>query len=170
MAYSEVVLGLGSNQGDSKRILREAAAVLTGFLVGARLSSLYSTAPLYVTDQGRFLNMALSGSYGGTPRVLLDRIHEVEARFGRDRSRERRRGERTLDIDILLFDDLVLDDGPVLVIPHPGLLERKFALLPLLELKPEAVDPRTRRPLWQSYQALPEQGIYYDELADYNHR
>ncbi len=170
MAYSEVVLGLGSNRGDSDRILIDAAAVLGTILGEARRSSLYRTAPLYVTDQAAFLNAALCGTYDGGPRDLLALIHQVEVRFGRDRSRERRRGERTLDIDILLFADLVVADEPILIIPHPGLLERKFALLPLLELLPEAVDPRSRRPLWENYLALPEQGIYYAGLADYNQR
>jgi 2-amino-4-hydroxy-6-hydroxymethyldihydropteridine diphosphokinase len=91
-----------------------------------------------------FLNTAVSGYYRGGPRDLLAEIHRLEAAYGRDRSRERRWGERTLDIDILLFGDLVME-GPELEIPHPRLHERRFALEPLLELCPEAADPRTGR-------------------------
>jgi len=170
MAYSKVVLGLGSNRGDSRRIFFDAARVLAETLTTVRLSSLYRSTPLYVTDQPAFLNAALAGCYGGNPWELLEYVHLVEARFGRDRSRERRRGERTLDIDILLFGDLVMDHDPRLRIPHPGLLERKFALLPLLELEPEAIDPRSQRPLWETYLSLPVQGIYYADIADYNQR
>ena len=116
-----------------------------------------------MTDQGRFINTAVAGFYpeplaqgastGGEPqplrasaegsaRKLLRRINEIEARFGRDRSRERRWGERPLDIDILLFGGLVLKESG-LEIPHPRLRERRFALEPLLELLPEAEEPGT---------------------------
>jgi 2-amino-4-hydroxy-6-hydroxymethyldihydropteridine diphosphokinase len=92
-----------------------------------------------------FLNTAVSGCYDGGPWELLDEIHRIEAAYGRDRSRERRWGERTLDIDILLFGGLVVAEGPGLEIPHPRLHERRFALEPLLELSPDARDPRTGR-------------------------
>jgi 2-amino-4-hydroxy-6-hydroxymethyldihydropteridine diphosphokinase len=110
----------------------------------------------------------MTGYCSLAPYDLLSRIHEVEARFGRDRSRERRRGQRTLDVDILLYGDSVIDEPPALQIPHPGLRERKFALLPLLELWPEAADPRDRSPLADLLAILPPQGIYYADLAPYN--
>jgi 2-amino-4-hydroxy-6-hydroxymethyldihydropteridine diphosphokinase len=121
---------------------------------------------MYVTDQGCFINTVAEGfyplAYGSSPTVsattLLSRLHEIEARFGRDRSKERRWGERLLDIDILLFGDLTLNEAE-LTIPHPRLKERRFALEPLLELFPNAVEPGTG--LFYRYycNALPDQGV-----------
>ncbi len=123
---------------------------------------------MYVLDQPRYLNAAVTGFFAGTPHELLSFVQEVEAQFGRDRSRERRRGERTLDVDILLFGASVVDEPPSLEIPHPGLRERKFALIPLLELLPEAVDPRDGTSLADLLPGLGTQGIYYADLAPYN--
>ena len=146
--------------GDSRRIVLDAITALEQVLAELRRASLYETDPLYVTDQGRFINTAVAGLYGGKPRELLSRIHEIEASFGRDRSRERRMGERTLDIDILLFGELnaVLPasaNEPCLEIPHPRLKERRFALQPLLELLPDAAEPGTGIPYRRICEALP---------------
>jgi 2-amino-4-hydroxy-6-hydroxymethyldihydropteridine diphosphokinase len=154
------VLGLGSNQGDSRRILEGVITALGGVLGDIRRASFIETEPLYVTDQGRFLNTAVAGFYAGTPRELLDTLHRIEASFGRDRARERRWGERPADIDILLLGDLVFSDSS-LEIPHPRLRERRFALIPLLELLPGARDPRTGRSYRDILEGLPPQGIYY---------
>ena len=120
-----------------------------------------------MTDQATFLNAAVCGLFRGSPRELLELAQETEAAFGRERAREIRRGARTLDVDILLFGDRVVDEGSELLIPHPGLTERKFALIPLLELHPEARDPRTGSLLFESLAVLPPQGIYYADLAPY---
>jgi len=88
----------------------------------------------------------------------LKLISETEARFGRDRSREIRWGERSLDIDILLFGNLILSD-PDLVIPHPRLEERRFAMEPLLELMPQACSPVTGAGYSGICAALPDQGV-----------
>jgi 2-amino-4-hydroxy-6-hydroxymethyldihydropteridine diphosphokinase len=140
-----VVLGLGSNQGDSPAILAGAVEKLRGAFKDLRLASVIETEPLYVTDQPRFLNTAAAGWYARSPGELLVFIQGIEAFYGRDRSRERRWGERTLDIDILLFGDQVVSNPPALEIPHPRLNERPFALKPLLELLPTARDPKTGR-------------------------
>ena len=152
------VLGLGSNLGDSCRIVLDATDALGKVLTGLRRASLYETDPLYVTDQGRFINTAAAGFYPrSAPELLLD-IQEIETRFGRDRARERRWGERLLDIDILLFGGLVINT-PDLEIPHPRLKERRFALEPLLELLPDAVEPGTGLSYKSICQALPEQKV-----------
>ncbi|MDR2150315.1 MAG: 2-amino-4-hydroxy-6-hydroxymethyldihydropteridine diphosphokinase [Spirochaetaceae bacterium] len=155
-----VVLGIGSNKGDSPRIVRAAIAVLDTILGSMRCASLYKTAPLYVLDQDYFFNTAVSGFYAHSPAVLLNTIHRLEASFGRDRSRERRFGERTLDIDILLFGQQICEE-PLLTIPHPRLHERAFALVPLLELIPDAVDPRTGIPLQTILARLPEKELAF---------
>jgi 2-amino-4-hydroxy-6-hydroxymethyldihydropteridine diphosphokinase len=135
--------------------------MLAGLLENIREARVLQSEPLHVTDQSRFYNTAVSGFYRGEALELLDSIHRIEASFGRDRSRERRWGERSLDIDILLFGDQVISLPPRLEIPHPRLRERCFALLPLLELFPDAADPLTGIPYRAILDSLPDQGIYY---------
>ena len=170
-----IVLGLGSNLGDSRRIILDAVKALEEILSGLRMASLYETAPLHVADQGRFINTAVTGLYAGeenlspgeslsrSARELLSAIHDIEARFGRDRSRERRWGERFLDIDILLFGNLSCKESD-LEIPHPRLKERRFALEPLLKLLPDAVEPGTGLSYRDICDALPEQGVAHYKL------
>ena len=149
------VLGLGSNKPynnlSSTELIVRAAGELQNTLTGICLSPLYKTAPLYITDQAVFYNAAVSAYFdeekpGISGRKsagkLLGIIQEIEACYGRDRSTERRWGERSLDIDILLFGDQVISKTD-LVIPHPRLKERAFALRPLLDLLPNARDPGT---------------------------
>jgi len=159
-------LGLGSNLGDSSQIVLDAVKALEEIITGVRRASLYETKPLYVTDQGSFINTVVEGLYmpekASSPQAsaksLLYRLHEIEARFGRDRSRERRWGERFLDIDILLFGDLI-ENETELTIPHPRLNERRFALEPLLELFPAAAEPGTGLFYRDICAALPDQGV-----------
>jgi len=153
-------LGLGSNLGDGAATLRAAFGRLAdGVLRAGRLSRLYRTRPLYVEDQPDFINAAAVGETALAPRELLAAVHRVEAEFGRDRARERPKGPRSLDIDILLYDSLVLDE-PDLVLPHPGLADQRFALAPLVELEPGLRDPRSGASYADILASLPEQGIY----------
>ena len=154
-----VFLSLGSNIGDRAGNLRRAFERLGEFLGNPRFSGVFQSAPLYVTDQPPFLNAAAEGVTELAPLELLRKIHGVEMALGRDRRREIRMGPRSLDIDILLFGSLVMDDA-ALTIPHPRLHERAFALIPLLELAPELRDPGTGRPFRESLEALGDQGVY----------
>jgi 2-amino-4-hydroxy-6-hydroxymethyldihydropteridine diphosphokinase len=116
-------------------------------------------------DQPDFLNLVLTGLVDVEPDELLEHTQKTEASFGRDRSRERPKGERTLDIDILLFGSLVLDTER-LKIPHPGMLERAFVLVPLLELDPELVHPGLSIRFSEALPGVRDQGIYlYDKAA-----
>ena len=152
-------LGLGSNVGDSAAIIRAAFASLETFLALSRLSRLWRTKAMYVTDQADFVNAAAMGETALSPRELLTAINSVETSFGRDRGSERFKGPRSLDIDILLYDDLVLRE-PDLVIPHAALRERQFALEPLLDLDPSLCDPLSGEPYAVVLASLPPQGIY----------
>jgi 2-amino-4-hydroxy-6-hydroxymethyldihydropteridine diphosphokinase len=87
------------------------------------------------------------------PEALLDELHRIEADFGRNRELEIRMGPRTLDLDILLADTLVMD-SPRLTIPHPRLPERLFVLVPLLEISPDLKDPRTGQPYAKALASL----------------
>jgi 2-amino-4-hydroxy-6-hydroxymethyldihydropteridine diphosphokinase len=134
----EALLGLGGNVGDVQSTLDQAVAVLCDghdVRLVAR-SSDYRTAPWGVTGQPPFVNLALAVDTTLTPRALLDHALRVEAMFGRDRAREQRWGPRTLDIDIIAFDGLELNEAG-LTLPHPRLFERAFVLAPLAEIVPD---------------------------------
>ena len=133
--------------------------MLGGVCDGLRLSSIYETEPVDVVDQPRFLNAAACGTTRLAPRALLEAVHGVERSLGRDRSTERRRGPRTIDVDLLLYEGHLLDD-PELTLPHPRLAERAFVLVPLLELTPELADPRTGEPYAAALARVGRAGVY----------
>lgn len=103
-------------------------------------SDFIQTAPVGPIPQGRYLNAAAIIQTTLSPEALLARLLDIERTRGRDRGREERWGPRTLDLDLLLFDDLVLDQ-PGLTIPHPRLIERAFVLIPLAQIAPDWIVP-----------------------------
>jgi 2-amino-4-hydroxy-6-hydroxymethyldihydropteridine diphosphokinase len=107
-------------------------------------SRLYETAPVGGPPQPDFLNAAVLIAWSASPLVLLDALHAIETKLGRVRSVPN--APRTIDLDILWIEGLILDDLR-LIVPHPRLHERAFALAPLLDIVPDAVDPRTNQPL-----------------------
>jgi 2-amino-4-hydroxy-6-hydroxymethyldihydropteridine diphosphokinase len=133
---ANALLGFGGNVGDVRKTLNDAVANFAdGKDVTLRYaSSHYRTPPWGVLNQPRFINMAISVETKLTPRALLQRAMNTEASFGRDRS-QGRWGPRTLDIDLLSYDDLVIDE-PGLILPHPRMFERAFVLVPLNEIVP----------------------------------
>jgi 2-amino-4-hydroxy-6-hydroxymethyldihydropteridine diphosphokinase len=98
-------------------------------------SGLYRTAPVGYVDQPAFVNAAVLLETPLDPPALLDALLAIERGFGRDRAAGPPKGPRTLDLDLLLYDDLVLDE-PALTLPHPALHERRFVLVPLAEIAP----------------------------------
>ena len=128
-------VGLGSNLGDREAAIRAAAEA-----IGAqRLSPIVETEPWGYADQPRFLNAVAELETGLSARQLLDLLLEVERRLGRERTGPRW-GPRTIDLDLLLYGDETVDE-PGLVVPHPRLVEREFALRPLAELVPAHIIP-----------------------------
>ncbi|MBF7686667.1 2-amino-4-hydroxy-6-hydroxymethyldihydropteridine diphosphokinase [Acinetobacter rathckeae] len=128
-------IGLGSNLGDSRHILCQAVAQLAT-LGTINVSQLYSTPPMGPQDQPDYLNAVVELKTTLKPLALLDALQAFEQQSGRVRLR--RWGERTLDLDLLWYDDQNLKCDR-LTVPHIGLLERDFVLLPLLDLNPEMV-------------------------------
>jgi 2-amino-4-hydroxy-6-hydroxymethyldihydropteridine diphosphokinase len=135
---AEALLGLGGNLGDVRTTLARAVTALCDgreVQLVAR-SSDYRTPPWGVTDQPPFVNLAIVVETALTPRALLDRALTVEAMFGRDRIKELRWGPRILDIDIIAFDAIEIEESG-LTLPHPRLFERAFVLAPLAEIVPD---------------------------------
>jgi len=137
---AEALLGLGGNVGDVRATLDKAIALLADgravTLTGR--SSDYRTPPWRVTDQPAFVNLAIRIETTLSPRALLTRALGVERALGRDRANARRWGPRPIDIDLIAYDDVAIDE-PGLTLPHPRLFERAFVLLPLAEIVPERV-------------------------------
>lgn len=146
-------IALGSNLGDREATLRRAWTMLSDLCRANKLSSFYETRPMYVVDQPLYLNAVGQVSCDLEPLDMLDTLHRIERELGRDRTKEIRMGPRTLDLDILLCGDLVMD-SPKLTIPHPRITERMFVLVPLLALSPRLRDPRSGIPYAESLALL----------------
>ncbi len=134
-----VVLGLGSNVGDRLATLRAAVERIRLIAHVAAVSRVYESAAVG-PPQPAYLNAAVLVDWEATPHELLDATQAVELALGRVRTV--RWGPRTLDVDLLWIEGLAVDDAR-LVVPHPELVRRDFALVPLLDLVPDARDPRS---------------------------
>lgn len=155
---ADAYVGLGSNLGDRAATLREALRRL-GEAQGVEVvaaSPFVETAPVGgPPGQPKFLNAAARLSVELAPDALLDLLLRLEAELGRERAE--RWGPRTLDLDLLLYDDLILDTAR-LTVPHPRMHEREFVLEPLAQIAPAAVHPalgRTVRDLLETLKARP---------------
>jgi 2-amino-4-hydroxy-6-hydroxymethyldihydropteridine diphosphokinase len=142
-----VFIGIGSNEGDSEenciRSIKEM--VKDGRLRLQGVSSLYRTSPVSTIPQDDFVNCAIFVSWAGSPLSLLEFLMGIENRMGRVRD-GRKDSPRVIDLDILLFGNLVLQEHS-LTIPHAELHKRRFAMVPCLEIDPQIIHPGLRRPL-----------------------
>jgi len=136
-------LSLGSNLGDRENNLSRAMEELQdrGLKI-ARRSAIYETEPVEIRDQGWFLNCALEAETELMPRQLMNALLEIERDLGR--RRRIKYGPRVIDLDILLLGSSIVKT-PELVIPHPKMAERRFVLVPLAEIAPEAKHPVLRK-------------------------
>ena len=149
-------LSLGSNVGDRVAHLRDAIARLESIGRVVSVSSFYETEPVEVTDQPWFLNGAVGLETALTAEQLMARLLQIEQETGR--RRVQKKGPRTIDIDILLFDDLILD-SPDVTIPHPAMQERRFVLEPLAEIAAEARHPGMKKTIREMLEELPAGAI-----------
>lgn len=133
-------IALGSNLGDRRAIIEGALVDLSDLGHIPLRSAIVETEPVGPAGQGPYLNAACIMETELEPRALLDGMLKIEARHGRDRSREQRWGPRTLDLDLLLFGGAVIDE-PGLTVPHPRLHERRFVLEPLATIAPDWIVP-----------------------------
>ncbi len=157
MKLARAALALGSNLGDSRAILETALETLDktpGIALLSR-SHWYQTAPVG-PPQPDYINGCALLLVQVTPQQLLETLLAVEAQFGR--VRKERWGPRTLDLDLLLFDNLILD-APALQLPHPRMRERPFVLVPLAEIAPDWIEPVTGVAIADLAQNLDSTGV-----------
>jgi 2-amino-4-hydroxy-6-hydroxymethyldihydropteridine diphosphokinase len=135
---ASVLIALGGNVGDVRATFGKAIATICGMSQAALVarSSDYATPPWGDEDQPPFINACIEIDTALDPHALLFVLHKVEQKFGRDRAKERRWGPRTLDLDMIAYDDMSIDKVE-LTLPHPRLFERAFVLVPLAEIAPD---------------------------------
>ena len=154
-----VYLGIGSNLGDRLANVEKALALLREHeeIKILAVSQLIETEPQGGPAQEKFLNGTLKIDTDLMPLDLLSQIKMIERRLGRVKSDEVN-APRTMDLDILFYDDVVIVEGKSLTIPHPRLAERAFVLKPLLEIAPDLVHPRLNKTVKELYEALESHG------------
>jgi 2-amino-4-hydroxy-6-hydroxymethyldihydropteridine diphosphokinase len=144
-----IFIGLGSNEGDSIQILRDAYLDLkknVGYLIEG--SSIYESAPWGFESKNSFLNAVLKFETNHTPEEILNILKYLEIKSGRKRNETKSYTDRTLDLDLLYYDNL-LSDSKDLQVPHPRISERLFVLKPMVEIDGEWIDARHKKSLNQ---------------------
>jgi len=137
---ADALIALGGNVGDVRATFKKAIANICGMAQAELLarSSDYATPPWGNEQQAHFINACIEIKTSLDPHALLFALQKIERKFGRDRSKEVRWGPRTLDLDLIAYDDVALV-RPELTLPHPRLFERAFVLAPLVEIAPERI-------------------------------
>jgi len=151
-----VYIALGTNLGDREENLKSARSALLPTIQISKVSSIYETAPWGVLDQEDFLNQVLIGQTKLEPLDLLSFLKDLEEKLGRVPGK--RFGPRLIDMDILFYDELVFENEK-LVIPHPRIEERAFVLVPLAELSPELIHPKSGKSIQSLADDIQDSGV-----------
>ena len=157
-----VYLSLGSNKGDRIGFVQQATSLLNGYenINVVQSSSLYETEPWGVESDNWFVNAVIQVSTSLSPRTLLSHCQKIENVLGRNREKEGRYGDRNIDIDILLYDNLIVSEQD-LIIPHVHFHERAFTLVPMLEIAPDVVHPVYKKTITALYEELENPEMVY---------
>lgn len=157
-----VYLSLGSNKGDRVGYVQQATSLLNGFegINVVQSSSLYETEPWGVDSENWFVNAVIQISTTLSPQLLLAQCQKIESMLGRDREREGHYGDRNIDIDILFYDNVIINDEN-LSVPHQHFHERAFTLIPMLELAPDFVHPVSKKTVDVLYEELENPEMVY---------
>jgi 2-amino-4-hydroxy-6-hydroxymethyldihydropteridine diphosphokinase len=147
-----VYLSLGSNVGDREGQLRDARARLDALGRVLAVSSFYETEPVEFTSQPWFLNCTVAIETSNTPQQLMSAILRIEEKMGR--RRVQKKGPRSIDIDVLLFAETIMESKE-LTIPHPAMHQRRFVLEPLAEIAPQALHPALKKTISELLAQLP---------------
>src|SRR3990172_218123 len=151
-----VFIALGSNLGDRHANLHAAIEALPPAVEVQRISPIYETEPWGYREQPKFLNMVLQGETELSPRELIAALKNLEALLGRQATFKN--GPRVIDLDLIFYDNLVLEEAG-LTIPHPGLAERAFVLVPLADLAADKVHPERKQTVKELLQGVDTQGV-----------
>ncbi len=151
--HTDTFISLGSNIGDRAANIRNAIKALERVGKIVAVSSLYETEPVEFIEQPWFLNCTVPLETELNPHELIAELLSIEQEMGR--YRQQKKGPRNIDLDILLYGDLVLNDA-TLTIPHPAMQQRRFVLEPLAEIAPEIIHPVLRRTIRELRDALPK--------------
>lgn len=144
---AKAILLLGSNRGERAAILEKARSLISGGAgVISMQSGLYESEPWGFEDDTLFLNQVVIVETELSPGILLHTLLDIETSLGRKRTSQPVYSSRTIDIDILFYNDLIIDDAE-LKVPHPRMQFRMFALMPLVELWPELIHPVLKKPV-----------------------
>jgi 2-amino-4-hydroxy-6-hydroxymethyldihydropteridine diphosphokinase len=156
-----VYLALGSNLGRREANLKEAREALPPKVRVLNVSPIYETPPWGYLDQPDFLNQVLEGDTGLTPKEVLVYLKQIEAQMGREKTVQN--GPRVIDLDLLFYDDLILEDPSgdyPLILPHPRMAGRAFVLVPLADLAPNLVHPVYGKKVWEMLAETEPEGIH----------
>ena len=151
-----VYLSLGTNVGNRPANLKQALSSLAPQMMIRAKSNVYETPPWGYTEQDKFLNQAVKATTYLEPEQLLKHIKRLETALGRTATFQY--GPRLIDIDILFYDDLIIDSPP-LTVPHPHLHERGFVLLPLMDIAPDLLHPALKKSVREMLESCDVEGI-----------
>jgi 2-amino-4-hydroxy-6-hydroxymethyldihydropteridine diphosphokinase len=145
---TQVAVALGSNLGDRDQVLRSAVAALSVHITSLRVSLFHETMPVGMPGSPEpFLNAAVAGETALSAHALLETLLAIEQAFGRQRPHPG--ASRTLDLDLILYGDAIINEPPRLLVPHPRFRHRRFVLEPLAEVAPGWIDPLSKRTIAQ---------------------
>ena len=154
-----IFIGLGSNEGDRMCILRDALLELKKNLgIQLNCSSIYETPPLGFESDQPFLNAVVKFETTHLPHEVLNILHYIESKAGRNRLKSERYHDRTLDLDLLYYDDILLHTEQI-TIPHPRIADRKFVLVPMSEIDPAWMDASKGKRISELLSSTPDPSV-----------